>query len=68
MIFLNPLKIKEKLNFTILNNTANYTLYPKILISIQVNDKLDIGVQNKTSVIILSAKHVFKKFMVQSEI
>ena len=48
----NPLKIKEKLNFTILNNTANYTLYPKILISIQVNDKLDVGVQNKTSVII----------------
>ena len=68
MIFLNPLKIKEKLNFTILNYTANYTLYPKILISIQVNDKLDIGVQNKTSVIILGAKHVFKKFMVQSEI
>ena len=52
MIFLNPLKIKEKLNFTILNYTANYTLYPKILISIQVNDKLDVGVQNKTSVII----------------
>ena len=41
-----------KLHFTTLTYTLYYTLYPKILISIQVNDKLDVGVQNKTSVII----------------
>ena len=49
---LNPLKIKKKLHFINLNYTLDYNLNPKLYISIQVNSKLNIGVQSVTIVIV----------------
>ena len=49
---LNPLNIKNKLHFTTLNYTLDYTLHPKFWISIQVNDKLNVGMQSVTRVIV----------------
>ena len=65
---LNPLKIKKKLNFTILNYILNYILHPKLYMFIQVNSKLNIKVQSVTRVIAYGAKRAFKKFKVQSVI
>ena len=45
---LNSLKTKEKIHFIILNYTPDYTLYPNVWIFVQVNNKLNIGVQNVT--------------------
>ena len=49
---LNPLKTKDKLYVTIINYTPNYILYPKLWIFIQVNSKLNVGVQSVTRVIV----------------
>ena len=49
---LNLLKIKKKLYFTILNYTLDYTLHPKLYISIKVNSKLNVGVKSETRVIV----------------
>ena len=45
-------KKKDKLHFTTINYTLDYILYPKFWISIQVNGKLDVGVQSVTNVIV----------------
>ena len=49
---LNPLKTNKKLHFITLNYTLDYTLHHKHYISIQVNGKLNIGVQSVTRVIV----------------
>ena len=49
---LSHLKTNEKLNFIILNYTPNYNLHLKLWISVQVNIKLNVGVQSVTIVII----------------
>jgi len=43
-LILNQLKTKKKLYFTTLNYTPDYTLHHKLLISIQVNVKLNVEV------------------------
>ena len=46
---------------------GNYVFsYSVMYFSIPVNTKLNVGVQNKTKVIVYGAKYAFKKFMVQS--
>ena len=59
---------KKKKNFVILNYTFDYTLHLKLWISIQVNKKLDVGMQSVTRVIVYGAKHTFEKFIMQSVI
>ena len=49
---LNSLKTNEKLHFTTLDYAPNYTLHPKIKISIQVNHKLIVRVRSVTRVIV----------------
>jgi len=50
--FLNALKTKDKLYFTILNYISYYTLHHKLWIFIQVNSKLNGMVQSVTEVIV----------------
>ena len=50
--FLNTLKTNENLYFITLNYTPAYTLHPKLWISIQINNKLNLNVQSVTMVII----------------
>ena len=50
----------------LLNYTFNYSLHLKLLIFLEVNSKLDVGVQIVYRVIVLDTKLEFKKFKVQS--
>ena len=61
---LNPLKINEKIYFTPVNYTLDYTLHPKFWFFIKINRKLDVTVQSVTMVIVYSAKCVFEKLRV----
>ena len=49
---LNPLKTNEKIHFTTLNYISDYTLHPKIYISIKLDSKFDVGMQSVTRVIV----------------
>ena len=44
----------------------NYTLHPKLWISIQINSKFYVGVQSVTMVIVYSVKRAFENFRMQS--
>ena len=55
-----------KVHFTILNYTLNYIVDLKFWILIQVNSKLNVGVQIKIREIVWDVKPAFKKFMVQN--
>ena len=52
----------KKLHFITLNYTLDYTLHPKFYIFIQINGKLNVGVQIVIRVIIYGTKHAFEKF------
>lgn len=57
-------KLNDKLHFTILDYIPNNTSHPKLLISIQDNNKLDFKVQSLIRALIYGTKRVFKKFRV----
>ena len=65
---LSPLKTNENLHFTTRNYIPYYTLYPKLWIFIQVNTKLNVGVQSVTRVIVYGVKRALEKFRVESVI
>ena len=54
--------------FKVLRMEAIISFYMVIYFSIQINNKLDVGVQRVTKIIVYGAKCAFKKFRMRSVI